>query len=796
MAHQFSSFLTVFNTFNSRYLSNLPLFVSMVLASLGVWYFHAIDESMALFLGIIAGGLVDLDNRFTGRLRNTFATLLLFALASLAIQLSINHSGVLVILLTASAFIITMAGALDMRYRTIAFGTLLVMIYTLLTYLPHIPWYLNPMMIVCGTLLYSVCNLIFYILMPHRPVQISMVRAYRSLSAYMMVKAQFFDPDEADFLADKEVPLAMKNTAVVTAFNECRSALFYRLRSQYRHPVTVRMLQYYLIAQNIHERISSSHVDYQTFARELQHSDLIYRIQRLIVLQAQACQQMAEALYTQQHFVTDKVLQRASRGLKQALQRYIDENTVDVETKGQLHLHSLQQLVANILSISEQLQRIENVKFSDMQDTVGSRIAGQDVESLRDGWRIIGRNLTVNSAVFRHAVRMALITGISCILVEGLNLHFGYWILLTAVLVCQPNYSATTSRLQQRVLGTVLGVIVGSSLAYLQLSFVSQLLVIVIATTFFFVFRTARYSFSTFFITIQVLVGFSLIGIDTHVAMYSRILDTIIGSGLAWFAVTYIWADWHYLTLSKTGLKAIQADSGYLQQVLQQFRQGYTEHLSYRVARREAHERASSLSNTVSDMSIEPKKYADKLPKGFQLLQLNYSLISSISALGALREQVETQIEPQNLESNQPNDLTSSNDNHNIQFLPQFFAIGDEMVALMQQMDKEQLSELEQAIADIGQAITQLQKQAERLEQLNKQTDKQQQKQVEQSSNFAQPDDINCNDTQTNNTQSNKPTSQHQSNHDLQQTQLILCTQLRRINERLLPYAKVLSTCQ
>lgn len=668
------------------------------------------------------------------------------------------------------------------------------MIYTLLTHLPHLAWYINPVMIVCGALLYSVCTLVFHILFPHRPVQLSMIQAYRSLASYMMVKAQFFDPDEADFLDDKNVKLAMKNSKVISAFNQCRSTLFYRLRNQYRHPTTVRMLQYYLIAQNIHERISSSHVDYQEFAHRLQHSDLIYRIGRMIVLQANACNQMADAMYTQQNFVVDKSLQRAGKGLQQALNRYLHQpqqlakassglelsdgassssipvasdeqspqqdevNQLDIDSTAALHQHSLQQLVANILAINEQLQRIENIKFSDLQDTANRSIAGQDVESLSEVVQIIRRNLTLNSSVFRHALRMALITAMSCLLVETLDLHFGYWILLTAVLVCQPNYSATTSRLQQRILGTVLGVVVGSLLGYMQLSVVSQLVLIVMSTTLFFVFRTARYSFSTFFITIQVLLGFALIGIDTHVAMYSRILDTIIGCGMAWFAVTYIWADWHYLTLSKTGRKAIQADASYLQQVLQQFRQGHADHVTYRTARRQAHEKATSLSNTVSDMSIEPKKYADKLPNGFQLLQLNYSLISSISALGALREQVENQIETHSLQSRSPADFTSSDGSDNAQFFSHFFALGEKMVALMQQMDNGQWTKLEKSITDIGQDITELQQHTEQLT-----------------------------------LASALPTSQK---HDQQQTQLILCTQLRRINERLLPYAKTLYSCQ
>ncbi|HFA7390890.1 TPA: hypothetical protein WMU43_002265, partial [Neisseria gonorrhoeae] len=66
----------------------------------------------------------------------------------------------------------------------------------------------------------------------------------------------------------RHIDLAMSNTGVITAFNQCRSALFYRLRGKHRHPRTAKMLRYYFAAQDIHERISSAHVDYQEMSEK------------------------------------------------------------------------------------------------------------------------------------------------------------------------------------------------------------------------------------------------------------------------------------------------------------------------------------------------------------------------------------------------------------------------------------------------------------------------------------------------------------------------------------------------
>ncbi|MCM5338688.1 hypothetical protein MMT22_29915, partial [Escherichia coli] len=42
----------------------------------------------------------------------------------------------------------------------------------------------------------------------------------------------------------------------------------------------------------IHERASSSHIQYQTLREHFRHSDVLFRFQRLMSMQGQACQQL------------------------------------------------------------------------------------------------------------------------------------------------------------------------------------------------------------------------------------------------------------------------------------------------------------------------------------------------------------------------------------------------------------------------------------------------------------------------------------------------------------------------
>lgn len=72
---------------------------------------------------------------------------MLFFASSLSVQLTLGHGIEYLLLMTALTFLFTMVGAIGQSYSTIAFGTLVVALYTTLTYTPNVSWYINPILI-------------------------------------------------------------------------------------------------------------------------------------------------------------------------------------------------------------------------------------------------------------------------------------------------------------------------------------------------------------------------------------------------------------------------------------------------------------------------------------------------------------------------------------------------------------------------------------------------------------------------------------------------------------------------
>lgn len=428
----------------------------------------------------------------------------------------------------------------------------------------------------------------------------------------------------------------MKNGNLITAFNACRTALFHRIRGQHKHRRTTKMIKYYFAAQDIHERINSSHFNYQQLSEQLKNTDLIFRIQRLLELQAQSCREIAHSLQYNKSYSYNPRLEQAILGINQSFEIHYQNSHLN-----QLQRLAIKTLIDNLQAVNWQLHHMDQYSENTNERSEGTQIYTEQIIGLKNMWRTICSHFTFESQLFRHAIRLSIIVFVSCSLVEIFNLQLGYWILLTAVFVCQPNYSATKLRLKQRIIGTILGVVIGSLLPYIHPTLELQLGLVVVTSTLFFFFRSNNYSYSTFFITLQVLISFNIMGFDLNNALLSRLTDTLIGSFIAWSAVSYLWPDWKYLQLNKVIKQAIKANAKYFLYIISQLLFGKGDPLKYRIAGRQAHEYATALSTTLSNMNSEPKKYQAYLQEGFELVKINYSLLSYISALGAYRKNMQ-----------------------------------------------------------------------------------------------------------------------------------------------------------
>jgi hypothetical protein len=147
-------------------------------------------------------------------------------------------------------------------------------------------------------------------------------------------------------------------------------------------------------------------------------------------------------------------------------------------------------------------------------------------------------NFTLESQYARHAIRygVALALGVAVYRIVGMKEH-GYWIPLTILFVLRPERVETDRRLVLRAVGTLVGLVVATGLAY---AFDGAELPIAIvlsacaALTFGLI--TVQYALFTAVITTYVVLLSDTLGEDRIDAAGQRLLGTVAGIVIAYVA--------------------------------------------------------------------------------------------------------------------------------------------------------------------------------------------------------------------------------------------------------------------
>ncbi len=448
-------------TLNSAWLYNARIFIALCGSTALPWWLGEVKLTIPLTLGVVAGALADLDDRLTGRLRNLVITLICFFIASASVELLFPWPWFFAIGLTLSTSVFILLGGLGQRYATIAFGALLIAIYTMLGVSLYDQWYQQPVLLLLGAVWYNLLTLAGHLIFPIRPLQDNLARSYEQLAHYLELKSRLFDPDIED---DGQAPLydlALANGQLVTTLNQTKASLLTRLRGDRGQRGTRRTLHYYFVAQDIHERASSSHIQYAELREKFRYSDVMFRFQRLLSMQSQACQQLSRSILLRTPYQHDPRFERAFTHLDAALDRVQASGTSAEQMK------ALGFLLNNLRAIDAQLATIESEQaLATPGNDVNNQLADDSLHGFSDIWLRLSRHFSPESALFRHAVRMSLVLCIGYAFIQITGLNHGYWILLTSLFVCQPNYNATRHRLAMRILGTLVGVAVGLPILY------------------------------------------------------------------------------------------------------------------------------------------------------------------------------------------------------------------------------------------------------------------------------------------------------------------------------------------
>ncbi|WP_368678372.1 YccS family putative transporter [Acinetobacter lactucae] len=630
----------IFNSFktNSILIYCLQILIVLTGTTLGLLWLGDNQLIVPVTLGAIAAALTDFDDRLSIRLRNLVYVCLLFFTVSSILSFLAPYKIFFILYLSISSAFFILLGALGQRYATISFGTILLSIYSMFGLGEYTYWYQQPTYFVYGALWYGLTSILFFIIKPTLPLQDKLSQIFQEISALLQAKARLFDPDNKENVEQLLYELSLQNTQVAQSLNQIRSSLLTRLKASRVSNKSIYWLNLYFFARDIHEQATSNYLHYEHIQQNFSRSDLIFRFQKNLRLQAQACQDLAQCILHNRPSQPSLESRTVLNHLESSLKDWIQQHPQNFEVK------NLKLIFDNLKGMHEQFEQLQYAQPVPENNTQTRQehlnLLDDDIQGFSDLILKLRQQLTPQSALFRHAIRIAVVFAAGYAISLLPFAQHGYWILLTSLFVCQITYFATKSRLKLRTIGTVLGVLLGIPILYFVPSIEGQLILTIICGVSFFYLRQKKYALATVMATLMVLLIFNLKGAGYSIIL-PRLIDTLLGCFIAWLAVNFIWPDWNFRNIPSNIKKTSKATLDYFNVIVEQYQYGKNQDIKYRRIRRAAHNAQIELSNMISSLSAEPNPNPQLIHYAFRYLVYSHSQLSYVAALGSQRQKID-----------------------------------------------------------------------------------------------------------------------------------------------------------
>lgn len=300
------------------------------------------------------------------------------------------------------------------------------------------------------------------------------------------------------------------------------------------------------------------------------------------------CEDIAQLILGKQKKPDCDRLQLLIKALQQQQQLQQQTLTLDVDdytswiTVEQLNtwLEKLQSQLQLTVQTTQELQRGDNhkhplqnrEKIAQILSRHKSEIKALGISSKQQWWEPLKENFTLESPLFRHALRLSIGAVLGVLIYTLLPIRQGFWIGLTLLFVLKPDFSLTFQRFFSRILGTVLGVgAVYGILVTVQDPLWLEIIGIIAMAIAISLIRF-HYSLAVFFITAFALILHQISGqTSENLGITDRIVCTLIGGILAFalsFGLLRQKEEWRFSTVAITALNKVNL---YFQAVMTAF---------------------------------------------------------------------------------------------------------------------------------------------------------------------------------------------------------------------------------
>jgi uncharacterized membrane protein YccC len=396
-----------------------------------------------------------------------------------------------------------------------------------------------------------------------------------------------------------------------------------------------KQLLIFLSTINIFELIEAKHLDYnmidQIFGKQ---KHFLKPARNLNKIMGNHLIRLSELLIQKDKIPTKDNLLSALTEASESITLYIKLVKLPEAREGALVLKNLYDYQELLLQEIRAIRRVmANVKDSS-KVSFKRQDASQFLTLQEYRLNVIVQNFSLNSMIFRHAIRFTVAIVFAYIIGTFLDIKNTYWILLTIVVIMRPNYGLTKERSKDRIIGTIIGAAVAIGIVLLTHNVIVYSVLAFVSLILAFSLIQKNYKFAAALITISIIFVYSLINPDTFQVIQYRVLDTIIGASIAIVANYVILPSWEADNIKQVLLNALKMNRAYLKATQDLYHDKKQHKLAYNVTRKNAFLAISNLNASFQRLTQDPKSKQKEFQLIYEIVTLNQTMISAIASIG------------------------------------------------------------------------------------------------------------------------------------------------------------------
>jgi uncharacterized membrane protein (TIGR01666 family) len=638
---------------NSHYLSEgLRITAGLTLPAVLLGYFHYQATGIIVSLG--AASVMIVDN--AGPIRDRRSAMLVCDMVIFLVAILtglVSHSplalGALIFLI---CFVFSMFTVYGTRVGSIGLAAMFVMVLNIGNNFHGAQIMSNAFFVLCGGLWYTGLSLLLYSFRPFKLAQQALGECLQATADFMRLKASFYKKQES---YEKNYQLVLDKQVSVHQIQDLVRDLLFESRDLVKE--TTRngriLVMIFLDAMDLFELVMSSHQDYEELHHLFDKSNILQKYQEAIVGLANKLDDIGIAVKSGRPLPEKSTAENLIRELNGQFDRFRDESRTADNVEGFI---ALRHILENLQDIDDRLNILENYTSGDpqvsseqMQQAEYEKFATARDQNLN--LKIIGDNLSFESNIFRHSLRVSLATFAGYIVSRFFPLGHGYWILLTIIVILKPAYSLTKKRNHDRLLGTLAGAGIGLVILYFvkdkDFLFACMIALMIGAYSF----MRSRYLVFVVLMTPFILLLFYLLNPNNiSTVVLDRIMDTAIGSAIAFLANILIAPAWEHEQFRDYLLKMSKANFQYFRSVAGSFIGATYESKQYKLARKEAFVALANLSDGFNRMLSEPNSKQKNIAFLHPFVVSQHMLTSHIASLSTYVEPLASEFKSENLQ--------------------------------------------------------------------------------------------------------------------------------------------------